>query len=139
MFTAFIAISLELVSLTIGAMLLLAACRDCHRGNCASARTRMDDYREKGIETNTSASKEYYKRDHHNCSGFLKAISFFTMALSLVALVSTCIALGCFLADARRLERNSNAPIEQYNYDLNKLRKYGDNQGVLRRVIPNRE
>lgn len=130
MFTAFIAVALELISLTVGALLLLAVYRQCHKDYCGGSITR-DDYRDKDKQTTGPYGTEHHNRDHKKCYGFLKSISIFTIVFSAIALIATCVTLGCFLKDARDLELNSNAPVEQYNRDLNRLRKYSDNHGLL--------
>lgn len=136
MFTAFIAVALELVALACGALLLIGACRNCCKGNCSSTVSGTGEYKV-GHDTDTKYSDDHCKSDHHKCKCFLRVISFFTMGLSLIALVCTVIALVCFLVNVNRLERDTNAPVEQYNHDLNKLRKYSSNYGLLPRAKEN--
>ncbi len=137
MFTAFIALALELVSLVVGAMLLLACCRHCSKGYCSKTIIRTDDSKEKGTVASTNYPMEHHKIEHKNCNGFFKVVGSFTIVVSIITLIFTCIALGCFLVDAKHLERDGNAPIEQYNHDLNKLRKFSSSYEFLPRATNN--
>lgn len=133
MFTAFIAVALELLALAVGAKVLLACCRDCCKDCC---RDKSANPMTRTAETNVSTvHKEHCKGKHHNCHGFLKAIGYFTIVMSVVAFVCTCVALSCFLTDAIRLEKESNGPVEQYNHNLDRLRKYGASYGLVPRVV----
>jgi hypothetical protein len=147
MFTAFIAIALELLALAMGAAVLLACCRDCFRGKCVKSLTRTDDNKNRVEVTRTDDTRnkvevdrthprtEYCKREHQKCHGFLKSIGYFTIIVSVIGLIGTCVALSCFLMDVKQLENDTNGPVEQYNYDLNKLRKYSDNYRLLPRAV----
>lgn len=140
MFIAFIAIALELAVMAFGAKVVLACYKACccrkkyYGGNRLGYDTSIVENaapinkmegQANYIVSEHAEFKEHHKREH-NCFGFLKFIGYFTMALSFIALVCTGIAFSCFINDVKNLERDRNGPVEQYRYDLDKLRIYGN-------------
>jgi hypothetical protein len=126
------------VSLAVGAKILLACCRECYGGKYATSLVRTDENdenKDRRDEVNTYPQRERYKQDPHKCNDFIKVIGYFTIVMSVIALIGTCVALSFFLIDAKRLERDSNVPVEQYNHNLDRLRKYTGNYGSLPRRV----
>jgi len=96
MFLSHIALSLELISLAVGAILILKSCCYGFGYHCHSETTRGETTRD--TSTGETYKSETHKsgRKHHN---FLKFIGYFVVILSFLALLCTAISYFYYLSE----------------------------------------
>lgn len=86
MFLSHIALALELISLAVGAILVLKCCVSC----CLP---HVRDVRAEHLHTETTSEKT--PRKSHGHFGFLKFIGYLVIILSFLALICTAISTIC--------------------------------------------
>lgn len=110
-----IALALELISMTLSALLILKCCCACKR--FYSCRTVYDE--NVTAEHRTEAEKEKSGKCKTGHYGFLKFIGYFTLILSFAGLICTSISLGSYWMNKDDVEKTRIHQIEDNRVHVN--------------------